>query len=61
VETRLQTFRNAAEAGLLLGTCLEPVGTEHTIGELVQKTIITGRRTRCIAERHDAFPCPARQ
>lgn len=41
VETRLQTFRNAAEAGLLLGTCLEPVGTEHTIGELVQKTIIT--------------------
>ncbi len=41
VETRLQTFRNAAEAGLLLGTCLEPVGTEHTISELVQKTIIT--------------------
>jgi biotin synthase len=25
----------------LLGTCLEPVGTEHTIGELVEKTIIT--------------------
>jgi biotin synthase len=41
VETRLQTFRHAAEAGLLLGTCLEPVGTEHTISELVQKTIIT--------------------
>jgi biotin synthase len=41
VEIRLQTFRHAAEAGLLLGTCLEPVGTEHTIGELVEKTIIT--------------------
>ncbi len=41
VETRLQTFRNAAEAGLLLGTCLEPVGSEHAIGELVEKTIIT--------------------
>jgi biotin synthase len=41
VETRLQTFRNAAEAELLLGTCLEPVGTEHAIGELVEKTIIT--------------------
>ena len=26
---------------MLLGTCLEPVGTEHTIRELVQKTIIT--------------------
>ena len=41
VEVRLQTFRNAAEAGLLLGTCLEPVGSEHTIKELVEKTIIT--------------------
>jgi len=41
VETRLQTFKNAAEAGLLLGTCVEPVGTEHTIRELVEKTIIT--------------------
>ncbi len=41
VETRLQTFRHAAEAGLLLGTCLEPVGNEHTIEELVEKTIIT--------------------
>jgi biotin synthase len=38
---RLQTFRNAREAGLLLGTCVEPVGYEHTIDELVEKTIIT--------------------
>ena len=41
VEKRLETFRNAHEAGLLLGTCVEPVGSEHTIGELVEKTIIT--------------------
>jgi biotin synthase len=41
VETRLQTFKNAREAGLLLGTCVEPIGTEHTIRELVEKTIIT--------------------
>jgi biotin synthase len=40
-EKRLETFRNAKEAGLLLGTCLEPVGTEHSIEELVEKTIIT--------------------
>jgi biotin synthase len=41
VETRLETFRNAAEAGLLLGTCVEPVGNEHSVEELVEKTIIT--------------------
>lgn len=40
-EKRLQTFRNAKEAGLLLGTCVEPIGTEHSINELVEKTIIT--------------------
>ena len=41
VENRLQTFENARNAGLKLGTCLEPVGNEHTIEELVEKTIIT--------------------
>jgi len=41
VEARLKTFQNAKEAGLLLGTCLEPVGNEHTTKELVEKTIIT--------------------
>jgi biotin synthase len=40
-EKRLKTFRNAKEAGLLLGTCVEPVGPEHTVDELVEKTIIT--------------------
>lgn len=40
-ERRLKTFRNAKEAELLLGTCVEPVGPEHTIHELVEKTIIT--------------------
>jgi biotin synthase len=41
VERRLETFRNAMETGLSLGTCVEPVGSEHTIEELVEKTIIT--------------------
>lgn len=41
VDKRLETFRHAKESGLLLGTCLEPVGKEHTIEELVEKTIIT--------------------
>jgi biotin synthase len=38
---RLETFRNAKEAGLVLGTCLEPVGPEHTVEELVEHTMIT--------------------
>lgn len=41
VETRLKTFRNAREVDLLLGTCVEPVGNEHTVEELAEKTIIT--------------------
>lgn len=40
-EKRLETFKNARNAGLHLGTCVEPVGTEHSIKELVEKTIIT--------------------
>lgn len=40
-EKRLRTFNNAKEAGLLIGTCVEPIGPEHTIEELVEKTLIT--------------------
>ncbi|MCY2987104.1 MAG: radical SAM protein [Planctomycetota bacterium] len=41
VERRLQTMYHAREAGLLIGTCLEPIGPEHGMEELVAKTIIT--------------------
>jgi len=41
VNKRLTTFKNAREAGLSLGTCVEPVGNEHSVEELVEKTIIT--------------------
>ena len=40
-EKRLKTFEHAGNAGLRIGTCVEPVGTEHSVEELVQKTIIT--------------------
>ncbi|UCD18623.1 MAG: radical SAM protein [Candidatus Zixiibacteriota bacterium] len=40
-ERRLKTFQIAREAGLLLGTCVEPVGPEHSVEELVEKTVIT--------------------
>ena len=42
---RLETFKAAREAGLRLGTCLEPIGPEHTVEELVEKTLV-GRDAR---------------
>lgn len=41
VEQRLATFRACREAGLAVGTCLEPVGREHTTEELVEKLLMT--------------------
>jgi biotin synthase len=41
VKKRLETMRNARENDLFIGTCLEPVGPEHAIEELVEKTLIT--------------------
>jgi biotin synthase len=41
INKRLTTFQNAKHAGLSLGTCVEPVGNEHPVEELVEKTIIT--------------------
>jgi len=39
-ETRLKTVQTAREAGLKIDTCVEPVGPEHTIQEIVEKIII---------------------
>lgn len=41
VETRMATIKAAQEAGLKLCTCVEPVGPEHTVEELVEKTLIS--------------------
>ncbi|HWQ73976.1 MAG TPA: radical SAM protein [Syntrophomonas sp.] len=38
---RWRTINAAKNAGLLIGTCLEPVGPEHTLDELVEKTLFT--------------------
>lgn len=35
-ETRMQTLQNLQEAGLSISTCVEPVGPEHTVDELVR-------------------------
>ncbi len=39
-ETRLKTIRNAQEAGLKIGTCVEPIGPEHSIDEIAEKILI---------------------
>ncbi|MEN6326494.1 MAG: radical SAM protein [Syntrophomonas sp.] len=38
---RWRTIKAAQNYGLLVGTCLEPVGPEHTLDELVEKTLFT--------------------
>jgi biotin synthase len=41
-ETRLNTMEAARHAGLLIGTCVEPIGPEHSTEELADK-ILLGR------------------
>ncbi len=41
VSRRLKTIENAKNAGLKVGMCVEPVGPEHSIEELVEKTVLT--------------------
>lgn len=40
-ETRLRTIRAAQEAGLVIATCVEPVGREHSVEELTEMTLLT--------------------
>jgi biotin synthase len=58
VEKRLQTMKSAKEAGLILGTCVEPVGNEHTIEELVEKTILTREASPCFSGAARRIPIP---
>jgi biotin synthase len=39
-QVRLNTVRAAREAGLLIGTCVEPIGPEHSIEEIADKILI---------------------
>jgi len=58
VEQRLLTMRNAREAGLVIGTCVEPVGPEHSVEELVEKTIITREASPCFSGAARRIPIP---
>jgi len=39
-DTRLATVQAAREAGLVVGTCVEPIGPEHDIDEIIEKVLI---------------------
>lgn len=39
-EKRMESMLNFKEAGLKVGTCVEPIGPEHTIEELVQTILL---------------------
>jgi biotin synthase len=41
-ENRMQSIRNFKEAGLKVGTCVEPIGPEHTNEEIAQAILFTG-------------------
>jgi biotin synthase len=40
-ETRRKSIRNFQEAGLLVGTCVEPVGPEHTPREIAEMILLS--------------------
>jgi biotin synthase len=58
VHRRLTTFKHANDTGLLLGTCVEPVGNEHTVEELVEKTIITRNANPVFSGAARRIPIP---
>ncbi|MGI6119982.1 MAG: radical SAM protein [Desulfosporosinus sp.] len=41
MQKRLETIAAVHKAGLKLGTCVEPVGPEHSLDEIVEKTLLT--------------------
>jgi biotin synthase len=46
-ETRLHTIKSAHDAELLIGTCVEPIGPEHSIDEIAEKILIGREMKPC--------------
>jgi len=46
-QVRLNTVRAASEAGLFVGTCVEPIGPEHSIDEIAEKILIGREMKPC--------------
>ena len=48
-EIRLKTIKVARDAGLLIGTCVEPIGPEHSNDEIVEKILIAREVKPCFS------------
>ena len=48
-QTRLKTVETARAAGLMIGTCVEPVGPEHDKDEIVEKIVIGREMKPCFS------------
>jgi biotin synthase len=46
-QVRLKSIKAAREAGLLVGTCVEPIGPEHTVEEIAEKILIARELNPC--------------
>jgi biotin synthase len=44
-KARVESIKNFQEAGIVVGTCVEPVGPEHTNDEIAEKILFTGSFT----------------
>jgi biotin synthase len=57
-EVRLNTIRAAREAGLLIGTCVEPIGPEHSLDEITEKILIGREMKPCYSGAMRRIPIP---
>jgi biotin synthase len=57
-QVRLKTIRAAREAGLLIGTCVEPVGPEHAIEEIADKILLGREMEPCYSGAMRRIPIP---
>jgi biotin synthase len=57
-ERRKESMRNFQEAGLKVGTCVEPVGPEHTGEELADMILFTASVNPCYSGAARRIPIP---
>ena len=57
-EVRFKTIQAAQETGLWVGTCVEPIGPEHSAEEIADKTLDRKRNESLLQRRGEKDPHP---
>jgi len=57
-EVRMRTIRAAQEVGLVIATCVEPVGPEHSVEELTEMTLLTREMAPVFSGAARRIPIP---